>query len=190
MKSGSAGCRNTSSARFHIHTTLQLSINLSYVGLTDKYMNFQELNLPNALLRALRDKERTTHAHSDAGDPRRFGRQGYPRYGPDGYGQDGGLRAACSGEPAASAARRPRTSDPGADPHAHARTGVADRRVARRLRQVHAAAYLRRFRRREPASADRLLEARRRRADSYAGASARLDRAGAYLVEADRIFRT
>ena len=57
MKSGSAGCRNTSSARFHIHTTLQLSINLSYVGLTDKYMNFQELNLPNALLRALRDKE-------------------------------------------------------------------------------------------------------------------------------------
>ena len=150
-------------------------------------MNFQELNLPNALLRALRDKEyeRPTPIQMQAIPAALEGRDIL------GTAQTGTGKTAAFALPVlANLLRRPRTSDPGADPHAHARTGVADRRVARRLRQVHAAAYLRRFRRREPASADRLLEARRRRADSYAGASARLDRAGAYLVEADRIFRT
>ena len=74
-------------------------------------MNFQDLNLPNALVARIAGQGNTN-------DPRPFRcrrspplwRQGYPRYGPDGYGQTAAShclfwRTCCVGRPSAAAVR-------------------------------------------------------------------------------------
>ena len=191
MKSGSAGCRNTSSARFHIHTTLQLSINLSYVGLTDKYMNFQELNLPNALLRALRDKEyeRPTPIQMQAIPAALEGRDIL------GTAQTGTGKTAAFALPVlANLLRRPPV---GRGRPIRALILTPTRELALQIDES-----LGDYAKYTPlrtcvvfggVNQRPQIDCLKRGVDvltGYAGASARLDRAGAYLVEADRIFRT